>query len=148
VIRRAATLAAFVLALCFVLPLSTCTRYVDGRGEAVEVAPGRAAPEGVTAIVDRQIAAEQLRTNPLGGFLMLVAFLGPLAAALHARFGRGERTKRVLFWLQPLFLLFAGHAVWVIANFGEPAIGAWLAPPALAVLGLDWLLALARPAPS
>jgi len=146
--RHAAGVAAFVLALCFVLPLSTCTRYVDERGEAFELAPGETPPEGVTEIVDHQIAAEQLRTNPLGGFLMLAAFLGPLVAVLYARFGRSERTKRVLFWLQPLFLLLAAHAVWVIGRLGEPALGAWLAGAALAVLAAAWLAALARPAPS
>ncbi len=147
-IRRAATAAALLLAVCFVLPLSTCTRYVDERGEAVELAPGEAPPKGVTEIVDHQIAAEQLRTNPLGGLLMLVAFLGPLGAGLHARVARSERTKRVLFWLQPLFLLLAGHAAWVIGHLGTPAFGLWLAAGAIGVLGLDWLLRLARPAPS
>ena len=94
---RVALIAAFVLGACFVLPLSTCTRYVDAKGEAVEVEEGETPPAGAIAIVDYQIPAEQLWTNPLGGFVMLVAFLGPLAGALHARFGRsGAREARRL----------------------------------------------------
>jgi hypothetical protein len=135
---RIPALAALVLAVCFVLPLSTCTRYVDAKGEAVEVAPGAPPPEGAVAIVDRQIAAEQLVTNPLGGALMLIAFLGPLASAVYARYGANARAKRVLFWIQPLLLFAAAHAVWVIARFGETAPAAWVAAAAIAALALAW----------
>lgn len=138
---RVALIAAFVLGACFVLPLSTCTRYVDAKGEAVEVEEGETPPEGAIAIVDYQIPAEQLWTNTVGGLVMLVAFLGPLAGTLHARFGRSPRAKRVAFWLQPLLLLAAGHAVWVVARFGEATPAAWLAAAAVAALALSWLAA-------
>jgi hypothetical protein len=136
-------LAALALAVCFVLPLSTCTRYVDAEGKAVEVEPGAAPPEGAVAIVDRQIAAEQLWTNPLGGTLMLVAFLGPLASLAYTRWGASARAKRVLFWIQPLLLFAAAHAVWVIARFGETEPAAWVAAAAIAALALSWIIAFA-----
>jgi hypothetical protein len=141
-LSRLSLLAALTLAVCFVLPLSTCTRYVDGEGEAVEVAAGEAPPEGAIAIVDRQIAAEQLVTNPLGGGLMLVFFAGPLASALYARQSGRPRLKRALFWVQPLLLLGAGHAVWVIGRLGETAPAAWVAAAAVAALAAAWLAAL------
>lgn len=93
---RATLIAAIVLGACFVLPLSTCTRYVDANGDAVEVEEGATPPEGATAIVDYQIPAEQLWTHTVGGLLMLVAFLGPLASALHARFGKSAPARRVV----------------------------------------------------
>jgi hypothetical protein len=129
--------AAAVLAVCFVLPLSTCTRYVDAKGEAVEVAEGSAPPPDARAIVDRQTAVEQLVTNPLGGFSMLVAFVGPLASA---------GTRRALFWIQPLLLAFAGHSVYVIGGFGDTTAAAWLAAAAIVALAIAWVAAL-RPAP-
>ena len=140
---RITLVAAFVLAVCFVLPLSTCTRYVDAQGEAVEVERGAPPPAGATEIVDQQIAAEQLVTNPLGGFLMLVFFVGPLASALYARAaGTNERAKRVLFWIQPLLLLGAGNAVWVVGNFGETAPAAYVAGAAIASLAVVWIASL------
>ena len=139
---RLPLLAALALAVCFALPLSTCTRYVDAQGESVEVEPGETPPEGATAIVDQQIAAEQLWANPLGGALMLGFFAGPLASALYARRGASARAKRLLFWLQPLLLLGAGHAVWVIGRFGETAPAAWLAAAAVVALAAAWLAAL------
>jgi hypothetical protein len=142
-LKRAAFLAAWVLAACFVLPLSTCTRYVDDKGEAVDVEEGAVPPEGATAIVDYQVPAEQLWTNTLGGLLMIVAFLGPLASALHARSAGSARGKRVAFWLQPLLLAAAGHSVWVIGNFGVPTPAAWLGGAAVAVLAVAWLAAFA-----
>lgn len=138
---RVTLIAAFVLGVCFVLPLSTCTRYVDAKGEALDVEEGETPPAGAIAIVDHQIPAEQLWTNPLGGLVMLVSFLGPLASALHLRFARRARVKRVVFWLQPLLLLSAGHATWVIAGFGEATPAAWLAAAAVAALALAWLAA-------
>jgi hypothetical protein len=138
--------AAAVLAVCFVLPLSTCTRYVDAKGEAVEVAEGSARPPDARAIVDRQTAVEQLVTNPLGGFSMLVAFVGPLASALWLRRGAGAGTRRALFWIQPLLLAFAGHSVYVIGGFGDTTAAAWLAAAAIVALAIAWLAAL-RPAP-
>ena len=142
--RRISLVAAFVLAVCFVLPLSTCTRYVDEKGEAVEVEEGAAPPEGAIAIVDQQIAAEQLWTNPLGGVTMLIFFVGPLASALYALVeGASARAKRVLFWVQPLLLLGAGHAVWVVGNFGETQPAAWAAAAAIVALAVTWLAGLA-----
>jgi hypothetical protein len=134
--------AALVLAVCFVLPLSTCTRYVDEQGEAVEVEDGETPPEGAVEIVDHQIAAEQLFTNPLGGALMLIFFVGPLASAFVLRGGASARAKRVLFWLQPLLLLGAGHAIWVVGRFGETAPAAWVGAAAVAVLAVAWIAAL------
>src|SRR5262245_30373932 len=96
---RVTALAAFVLAVCFVLPLSTCTRYVDAKGEAVEVKDGEKPPEGAIEIKDWQIAAEQVWTNPIFGVPALIAFLGPLAGVLHARSGGRAGVQRVLFWL-------------------------------------------------
>jgi hypothetical protein len=146
---RVTLIAAIVLGACFVLPLSTCTRYVDAKGDAVEVEEGATPPAGAVAIVDYQVPAEQLWSNTVGGLLMLVAFLGPLACALHARFGKSARAKRVVFWLQPLLLLAAGHYVWVIAGFGRPTAAAWLAGAAVAALALCWLAAFVpRPAAS
>jgi hypothetical protein len=139
--------AAAVLAVCFVLPLSTCTRYVDEKGEAVEVAEGAAPPAGAQAIVDYQTAGEQLWTNPQGGVPMLIAFLGPLASALWLRRGASERARRGLFWIQPLLLAWAGHAVYVIGNFGETTAAAWLAAAAIAALAVAWIAELVRPAP-
>jgi len=147
VTHRTWLIAAAVLAVCFVLPLSTCTRYVDANGEALKVAEGAAPPAGARAIVDRQTAVEQLVTNPLGGWSMLVAFVGPLASALWLRRGAGTGVRRVLFWIQPLLLAFAGHSVYVIGGFGETTAAAWLAAAAIAALALAWLLALVRPAP-
>jgi len=140
---RVTLIAAALLGACFVLPLSTCTRYVDAKGEAVPVEEGATPPEGAVAIVDYQVPAEQLWTHTVGGLLMLVAFLGPLASALHARFVESARAKRVVFWLQPLLLLAAGHYVWVIAGFGRPTAAAWLAATAVAALALCWLAAFA-----
>jgi hypothetical protein len=147
VTHRTWLIAAAILAVCFVLPLSTCTRYVDANGDSVEVAEGAPPPAGARAIVDRQTAAEQLVTNPLGGVSMLVAFVGPLASALWLRRDAGTAARRVLFWIQPLLLAFAGHSVYVIGGFGETTAAAWLAAAAIAALALTWLLALVRPAP-
>jgi hypothetical protein len=138
---RAALIAALALGACFVLPLSTCTRYVDAKGDAVQVEDGETPPEGAVAIVYYQVPAEQLWTNPGGGLVMLVSFLGPLASALHARFGSSARAKRVVFWLQPLLLLSAGHAIWVIGGFGETTPAVWLGVVAVAALWLTWLAA-------
>jgi hypothetical protein len=143
---RIALIAALALGACFVLPLSTCTRYVDAKGDAAPVADGQPPPEGAVAIVDYQIPAEQLWTNTIGGLVMLVSFVGPLASALHGRFGRSGRVKRILFWLQPLLLLSAGHAIWVIGGFGEPTPAVWLGAAAVAALAVAWLAAfLPRP---
>ena len=139
--------AAAVLAVCFVLPLSTCTSYVDANGDAVSVAEGAEPPAGARAIVDYQTAGEQLWTNPIGGVPMLIAFVGPLASALWLRRGAGDATRRALFWVQPLLLAWAGHAVYVISDFGERTPAAWLAAVAIAALAVVWLAALVRPAP-
>lgn len=145
---RVTALAAFVLAVCFVLPLSTCTRYVDAKGEAVEVKDGEKPPEGAIAIKDRQIPAEELWSNPIFGVPALIAFLGPLAAVLYARFGGSAGVKRALFWLQPLFLLVASYVVWVIGRWGDTDPPAFLAGAAIAVLLAGWILAaVRRPAP-
>jgi hypothetical protein len=134
-------IAAAVLAVCFVLPLSTCTHYVDEKGDALEVAEGAEPPAGARAIVDRQIAAEQLATNPLGGVLMLIAFVGPLACALLVR-RTGAVARRVLFWIQPLLLAFAAHSVYVVGGWGETTPAAWVAAAAIAALALAWLTEL------
>jgi hypothetical protein len=141
VTKRIGWIAAVVLAVCFVLPLSTCTHYVDEKGDALEVAEGAEPPAGARAIVDQQIAAEQLVTNPLGGVLMLVAFVGPLVSALLVR-RTGAGARRVLFWIQPLLLAFAAHSVYVIGGWGETTPAAWLAAAAIAALALVWLAAL------
>jgi hypothetical protein len=135
-------IAAAVLAVCFVLPLSTCTRYVDVKGDAVEVAEGAEPPAGARAIVDQQIAAEQLHSNPLGGVPMLIAFVGPLVCALLVR-RAGAAARRVLFWIQPLLLAFAAHSVYVIGGWGETTPAAWVAAAAIAALAIVWLAALA-----
>ena len=146
---RVTALAAFVLAVCFVLPLSTCTRYVDDKGNAVQVEEGQKPPQGAIAIKDRQIAAEELWTNPIFGVPALIAFMGPLAGVLYARFGRSAGVKRALFWLQPLFLLVAGYVVWVIGRWGDPDPPAFAAGAAIAVLLAGWMRAVAsRPAPA
>ena len=139
--------AAAVLAVCFALPLSTCTRYVDEKGEAVEVAEGAQPPAGARAIVDYQTAGEQLWTNPIGGVPMLIAFAGPLASALWLRRGAGAGASRALFWIQPFLLAWAGHAVYVISGFGDRTPAAWIAATAIAALAVVWLGALVRPAP-
>jgi hypothetical protein len=138
---RAALIAAIALAACFVLPLSTCTRYVDAKGDAVEVQDGQPPPEGAVAIVDYQVPAEQLWTNTLGGLVMLVSFVGPLASALYDRMGRSARAKRILFWLKPLLLVNAGHAIWLIGGLGDPTAAVWLGAAAVATLALAWLAA-------
>ena len=65
--RRISLVAAFVLAVCFVLPLSTCTRYVDEKGEAVEVEDGESRRRARSRSRTARSPAEQLWTNPLGG---------------------------------------------------------------------------------
>jgi len=142
VTNRLSLLAAIALAVCFVLPLSTCTRYVDAEGKAVEVERGAAPPEGATAIVDQQIAAEQLWTNPLGGVLMGICFVGPLLILLYLRRRGGGLARGVLFWVQPLLLLGAAHFVWVIGRWGETAPGAWIAAVAIASLAVAWVVTL------
>jgi hypothetical protein len=142
VTNRLSLVAALALAVCFVLPLSTCTRYVDEQGKAIQVERGEAPPEGAIEIVDQQIAAEQLWTNPLGGVLMLICFVGPLAIALYLRRRGSGLVRGVLFWVQPLLLVGAAHFVWVIGRWGETAPGAWIAAAAIASVALAWVATL------
>jgi len=134
--------AALVLAVCVVLPISTCTRYVDARGEAVTVEPDAPIPAGVREIVDHQVPIEQLVSNPLGGCLILVAFLWPLAFLAYRRWGARVGIQAALWWLEPLLLAGSAHFVYTLAFLGEPAVGAWLAAASLAVLAVLWLRAL------
>jgi hypothetical protein len=131
-------LAAAALAACLVLPISTCTRHVDARGEAVEVAPSAPVPPGVETLVDRRFPIEQLWTNPLGGVLIALAFLAPLGLRVLERRARSEGARRALFLAEPVLLLAAAHYAWTLAHFGEPALGAFVAAAALAALAAFW----------
>jgi hypothetical protein len=142
VTSRLRAAASLVLAACVVLPISTCTRYVDAQGEAVAVEAGAPVPEGAREIVDHQVPIEQLVSNPLGGILILVAFLWPLAFLAYGRWGARARIKAALWWLEPLLLTGSAHYVYTLAFLGEPAVGAWLAAASLAVLAVLWLSAL------
>lgn len=132
-------LAAAALAACLVLPISTCTRHVDARGEAVELEPGAPVPPGVETLVERRFPMEQLWTNPLGGVLIAFFFLAPLGLRALERRGGSEGARRALFLAEPLLLLAAAHYVWTLAHQGEPAVGAFVAAAALAALAGFWL---------
>jgi hypothetical protein len=140
-------IAALVLAICFVLPLSTCTRYVDEKGEGLSVPEGTEPPPGALAVHDYQIAAEQLATNPLGGVLMLLSFVGPLASALALR-RASPVVGRVLFWIQPLLLALAANYVYTIGSWGQTTPAAWIAAAAIAALAITWVAALVPRAPA
>jgi hypothetical protein len=135
------TIAALALAVSVALPISTCTRYVDAQGEAVAVEPDAPLPAGVTEIVDHQVPIEQLVTNPLGGCLILVAFLWPLAFLAYRRWGSHAGIQALLWWLEPLLLAGSAYYVHTLAFLGDPAVGAWLAGASLAVLASLWLSA-------
>ena len=143
------TLAALALGACLALPISTCTRYVDARGEAVELEPGEPVPPGVETIVDRQFPGEQLWTNPLGGVPISLAFLGPLGIRVAERRFRGAGARRALFLAEPVLLAAAAWYAWTLAHLGDPAVGFYVAGAALLVLAGSWLrdLAARRPGP-
>jgi hypothetical protein len=96
----------------------------------------------VREIVEHHVPIEQLTTNPLGGFLILVAFLWPLAFRAYRSWGARAGIKAALWWLEPLLLAGSTHYVYTLAFLGDPAVGAWLAAASLAVLAVVWLCAL------
>jgi hypothetical protein len=134
---RVRTAAALVLLACLALPTYTCdgSDYVGPRGEIVSQIPDGADSAAYQRTREPHYAIEWMSEPP--GIFVLLAFTWPVPFFIYRRCRAPAPIPRWVMWLSPVFAVLSGLVILRMATIGRPAIGAYLAWTADAVLFAD-----------
>jgi hypothetical protein len=125
------------------LPFYTCTSYVDEAGKSVEVEPGAALPPGVRAEVESHRPIESFDLRDLGSYVLMLAFLWPLALVGVRAAARRPRVLRAVLIVELLLMLGSGWIFHAHSGVGDRAWGAAVAFAGLGLYALVWGLEVA-----
>ena len=131
---RVRTAAALVLLACLALPTYTCEGrdYVGPRGEVVSQIPDGADSAAYQHTREPHYAIEWMDRSP--GIFILLAFTWPVPFFIYRRRRAPAPIPRWVMCLSPVFAVLSALVILRLATMGRPAIGAYLAMSADAVL--------------
>ena len=141
--RNLRILAALIVVVSVALPFYTCTSYVDEAGKSVEVEPGTALPPGVRAEVESHRPIENFDLRDIGSYVLMLAFLWPLAFVGIRAGVRGPRVLRAILILELLLMLGSGWIFHEHSGVGDRAWGVAVAFAGLGLYALVWVLEVA-----
>jgi hypothetical protein len=135
---RVRTAAALLLLACLALPTYTCEgqRYIGPGGAAVGYVPDSAIPAGYHREQIAHYPLESTTSEPVRNSLVVLAYSWPVLFFAYRR-RRVAAIPRWSMWLSPMFAVLSGYFILMTALLGRPAIGAYLALTADAVLFAD-----------
>ena len=134
---RIRTAAALLLLACLALPTYTCDGhgYVGPRGETMDHVPDAADAAAYPRTREAHYAVEWMTTSL--AVPILLAFTWPVPFFIYRRRRAPAPIPRWVMWLSPVFAVFSGLVILRLATMGRPAVGAYLALTADAVLLAD-----------
>lgn len=126
--------SAVVLASCLALPLSTCTVYLDEKGEPIPVESGEPPPPGAQKSVTTTYPVMSWSESPRA-----LLWLWPLIAVAYERVGTRQRLRAIVWWLEPPLVLLSAGLISLQTAFQRPAIGYYLASASLGAYLVVWI---------
>ena len=133
------TAAALLLLACLALPAYTCDGhgYIGPRGETVDLIPDGADPAAYQRPRISSYPLESGTSEPVRNSLVVLAYSWPVLFFAYRRRRAPAAIPRWSMWLSPVFAVLSGFFILSNALLGRPAIGAYLALTADAVLLAD-----------
>ena len=133
---------AILLLVSLALPMSSCVRYVDAKGNRVEVEKDAPLPEGVRKEVLYDYALDNFDAQDAGSWSVLLAFAWPALLVGLLFWRKRGRAVLALRIAEPLLLAGSFYLISFIASFlvDRMEAGAYLAFFALGIyaLGAVW----------
>lgn len=129
--------AAILLLICLILPLSSCSRYVDSEGKTVY---GTAPSTDAQRITEYYYIWTEFEAKELGSWVLIICFIWPIPILIYKYRGKGKRVKQILWAVEPLLIGCAVYYIVLSATFlSDPEVGAYLAVTANGIYGIAWL---------
>ena len=128
--------AAILLLICLVLPLSSCSLYVDSEGKTFWEKPPTIDTQRTT---DYYYIWTEFKAKDLGNWLLITCFIWPIPILIYKYRGKSKGVNKILWGVEPLLI---GGSVYYIAMatlFLTPEVGADLAITANGIYGMAWL---------
>ena len=129
---------ALLLLASLALPMGSCTRHEDEKGNPVEVAKGAPVPAGTREVVTYDYALDDFDLKEAGWWVRLLAFAWP---AVFAGLFAWRKRGRVVVALRLLEPVLVAGSLYLVVLLSSAAVerresGAYLAFCALGIYGL------------
>lgn len=147
-------IAAVILLICLVLPLRSCSQYVDKDGNPIQRDyTQKVDKDGVTTYVQDPLSPDAelktdydfiwdiIRLNDPWSFNILICFLWPFPFILYRYKGTHNRIKLLLWLIEPIFIVYCFlFLLFTVTFLSNPSFGAFLAFAAYGIYGAVWLV--------
>ncbi len=126
------TIGAILIALCFVLPIKSCTRCMDK--------PEKPDTPCVNSVTEHFYLLGELKKDDPVSWLRVISFIFPAAIVLYTRRRPVARLTRVLWFLEPVLLAWLALCVWTVTFLFQPDIGAYVGSLGISVYFVEWTI--------
>jgi len=125
-------IGAILIALCFVLPIKSCTQCMD-KTEKPDT-------PCVNSVTEHFYLLGELEKNDPVSWLRVVSFIFPAAIVLYTRRRPAARLTRVLWFLEPVLLAWLVLDGWGSVYMYRPDIGTYVGGLGVAVYFVAWVI--------
>ncbi|MBA7660336.1 hypothetical protein ES703_68338 [subsurface metagenome] len=134
---RIKIVAAILLLICLILPLSSCSRYVDSEGKTFYSSSPRPDAQRIT---EYYYIWTEFEAKELGSWVLIICFIWPIPIIIYKYRGQRKRVKQILWAVEPLLIIGTVYYIAFSATFlSDPEVGYYLAVTANGIYGIAWL---------
>lgn len=137
--ERIKIISSMLLVICFLLPISSCSRYEDSNGKLIVNYDPKIHPNA-KYITTYNYPWGKFNPKDICDWLLLFCFIWPIPILLYRYKGTRKLVKNICWGIEPLFIVGSSTYIYIRASIlAKPFIGAWLSISANGVYGMVWL---------
>lgn len=137
--ERIKIISSMLLVVCLLLPISSCSRYVDSNGKRIANYDSKI-HTNAKRITTYNYPLEHFNPKDIYNWLLLFCFIWPIPILLYRYKGTRKLVKNIFWGIEPLFVLGSSWYIYLNASiFAKPFIGAYLSISANGAYGMVWL---------
>jgi hypothetical protein len=143
IIGRLKTAAAVLLLVCILLPLSSCSKYVDREGNPVHLSADTGEmPAGAQQVKGYKYVKDFFEVKSLGAWLLVLSFLWPVVVLFYQQRSRRGRVRAIVWGIEPALAAGSCWVIYEFASMGTLETGAYVAFIANGSYAALWLCEL------